>query len=83
MASATKVPGKIAIPVSGMTCAACQAHVQRALELQPGVIDASVNLMMQQAAVAFDPAVTSPETLVGAIQASGYGRASCARPERF
>jgi Cu+-exporting ATPase len=72
MFKTAKVPEKLSISVSGMTCSACQAHVQRALEQQPGVIDASVNLMMQQAAVAFDPEVTSPEALVGAIQASGY-----------
>ncbi len=73
MPKATIIPEKINIPVTGMTCSACQAHVQRALEQQPGVIDASVNLMMQQAAVAFDPEVTSPEALVAAIQTSGYG----------
>ncbi len=73
MDKTTKVPEKLSIAVSGMTCSACQAHVQHALEQQPGVIDASVNLMMQQAAVTFDPEVTSPELLVGAIQASGYG----------
>ena len=33
----------IRIPVSGMTCAACSARVQRALEKQPGVADANVN----------------------------------------
>jgi Cu+-exporting ATPase len=64
---------QIRIPVSGMTCAACQAHVQRALAQQPGVEDASVNLMMETAAVTFDPAVATPEGLVEAIRATGYG----------
>jgi Cation transport ATPase len=56
-----------------MTCAACQAHVQRALAQQPGVEDASVNLMMETAAVTYDPSVASPETLVQAIRDTGYG----------
>ena len=64
---------QIRIAVSGMTCAACQAHVQRALAQQPGVEDASVNLMMETAAVTFDPAVATPETLVQAIRDTGYG----------
>jgi Cu+-exporting ATPase len=64
---------RIRIPVSGMTCAACQAHVQRALAQQPGVEDASVNLMMESAAVTFDPSVATPDQLVQAIRDTGYG----------
>src|SRR5919108_18856 len=63
---------RVTIPVGGMTCAACQASVQRALSKEPGVVDAAVNLMTESAAVTFDPALTSPETLVGAIQRTGY-----------
>jgi Cu+-exporting ATPase len=63
----------IRIPVTGMTCAACQARVQSTLARQPGVDDASVNLMMESAAVTFDPAVTNAETLVSAVRKTGYG----------
>jgi Cu+-exporting ATPase len=63
----------IRIPVTGMTCAACQAHVQKALAKQPGVLDASVNLMMQSASVTYEPGVISPDRLVDAIRDSGYG----------
>jgi Cu+-exporting ATPase len=64
---------KITIPVSGMTCAGCQANVQKALQRQPGVLDANVNLMTASAAVTYDPAATGPEALVGAIRETGYG----------
>ena len=64
---------KIRIPVSGMTCAACQSNVQKALARQPGVTDASVNLMMKNAAVTFDPSVVTPDHLVETIRATGYG----------
>ncbi|HEX6053766.1 MAG TPA: heavy metal translocating P-type ATPase [Gemmatimonadaceae bacterium] len=64
---------RIDIPVSGMTCAACQARVQRVLARQPGVRDASVNLMTRTASVTFDPEATSPEGLVDVIRATGYG----------
>ena len=63
----------ITIPVSGMTCAACQARVQRTLAKQPGVEDAAVNLMMQSASVKYDPAVITPDDLVQAIRKTGYG----------
>ena len=65
-------PARVTIPVGGMTCAACQASVQRALSKEPGVLDASVNLMTESAAVTFDPDVTTPSALVGAIRRTGY-----------
>src|SRR3954452_13474926 len=64
---------RIVIPVSGMTCAACEARVQRALTRAPGVEAASVNLMMQNATVRFNPVTASPVSLVDAIRATGYG----------
>ena len=62
----------VTLPVGGMTCASCQASVQRALAKEPGVLDASVNLVTESAAVTFDPAVTTPAALVDAIQRTGY-----------
>src|SRR5215208_6484059 len=64
---------RVVIPVTGMTCAACQGRVQRTLSKTPGVVDASVNLMMGNATVAYDPAATSPDALVERIRATGYG----------
>src|SRR5688500_16962985 len=63
---------KITLPVEGMTCAACQANVQRALASAPDVTKAAVNLMMHEAIVHYDPAATSPEQLVAAINDTGY-----------
>ena len=60
------------IPVQGMTCAACQSRVQRTLQQEAGVSDASVNLMMGTATVTYDPAATRPEALVDAIRKTGY-----------
>ncbi|HYS69107.1 MAG TPA: cation transporter, partial [Gemmatimonadaceae bacterium] len=55
-----------------MTCAACQARVQRALSAKPGVIDASVNLVTRSAAVRYDPAAVTPQDLIAAVRATGY-----------
>jgi Cu+-exporting ATPase len=70
----------IRIPVTGMTCAACQSRVQRTLQKQPGVADATVNLMMNNATVVYDPQAVTPERLVEAIKATGYG-AELAAPD--
>ncbi len=63
---------QIQIPVEGMTCAACQARVQRALIRVPGVEDASVNLLAHLASVRFDATRVAPEDLVSAIRSTGY-----------
>jgi Cu+-exporting ATPase len=63
----------ITIPVSGMTCASCVRQVERALLKQKGVAEASVNFAAEKATVSYDPAVTNPEELVGAIEDAGYG----------
>ena len=63
---------KVTLPVEGMTCAACQANVQRALKATPGVTQAAVNLMMHEATVHYDPAATDPGKLVAAINDTGY-----------
>ncbi len=62
----------ITFPVTGMTCAACQSRVQRALTAEPGVIDAAVNLVTKSAAVRYDPAAVTPARLVQAVRATGY-----------
>jgi len=71
--SAGRPRDTVVIPVSGMTCAACQGRVQRELAHAPGVVDANVNLMMSNATVTYDPAVASPGTLVERIRSTGYG----------
>ena len=63
---------RVTLPVEGMTCAACQASVQRALQATPGVAQAAVNLMLHEAAITYDPRVLDPQTLVDAINDTGY-----------
>lgn len=64
---------RLNIPVSGMTCAACQARVQRVLERTPGVEEATVSLMTNTATVRFDPEVVDGPALVEKIRGTGYG----------
>lgn len=62
----------VTLPVVGMTCAACQHHVEEALRSTAGVADARVDLMAHRARVVFDPAIAPPEKLVAAIRQAGY-----------
>ena len=73
---------KLVIPVTGMTCAACQARVQRTLARTPGVSDATVNLMLNNATVSFDPGTVTANRLVEAIRDSGYGAELPANTQR-
>jgi P-type Cu+ transporter len=60
------------INVGGMTCAACQSHVQHALEEVPGVERAAVSLMTNEATVVFNPQTVAPPVLLQAIRETGY-----------
>lgn len=62
----------ISFPVEGMSCSACQVHVEGALRKSAGVMDATVNLMTHRARVVFDPARVQPSALFAAVKASGY-----------
>jgi Cu+-exporting ATPase len=71
--SRTEALEHVVIPVTGMTCAACQSRVQRTLSRVPGVTDASVNLLLGNAVVDFDPTATTVERLVDVVRETGYG----------
>ncbi|MCL6639424.1 MAG: heavy metal translocating P-type ATPase [Firmicutes bacterium] len=64
---------KLELKISGMTCAACSARVERRLKSTPGVLSAVVNLAAEKAAVAYNPAETTPAGLINAVVLLGYG----------
>jgi len=63
----------INIPVTGMSCANCALTIERTVKKLPGVKAAIVNFATEQASLSFDPDQVQIETLVGKIQAAGYG----------
>ena len=62
----------IALPIEGMTCASCVAHVQHGLEEVEGVLKANVNLATEQASVVLDPTRVSLARLIDAVRDTGY-----------
>ncbi len=59
--------------VTGMTCSACSAHVEKAVRAVDGVRQADVSLMMNRMAVSFDDTVTSAGEICAAVAQAGYG----------
>ncbi|MGQ7828805.1 heavy metal translocating P-type ATPase [Altererythrobacter sp. Z27] len=64
--------GAISIPVEGMTCASCVAHVEKAVRAVPGVTGASVNLATEKASVSFNQKQATLEDIERAIRKAGY-----------
>ena len=59
--------------VTGMTCSACSAHVEKAVSKVEGVSSASVNLLSNSMQVTYDETVVTAEGIIAAVTASGYG----------
>ena len=62
----------ISLDITGMTCAACAARIEKKLNRVEGV-EASVNYATESARVSFDPDQVSPTDLVATIESIGYG----------
>ena len=60
------------IPVIGMSCSSCSAHVEKKLQSLKGIKTASVSLPMRSASVEYDPEIITPEDMRKEIQALGY-----------
>ena len=65
------------LPVGGITCAACVAHVEEALRQEPDVADVSVNLITRSASVTLKAGVggdrqACAERLVSRVEKAGY-----------
>ena len=63
---------KQTFPVLGMSCASCAARVDKTLNGQPGVQEASVNYASAMAQVTYDADVCSPLILKAVVQHAGY-----------
>ena len=63
---------KETFPVLGMSCAACATRVDKTLNGQPGVQEASVNYASATAQVTYDADECSPLVLKAAVQQAGY-----------
>ena len=59
--------------VTGMTCAACSSHVEKAVSRLSGVQSAPVNLMLGSMTVTYDEKAVTEGDIIAAVKAAGYG----------
>lgn len=59
--------------VTGMTCSACQAHVEKAVSQTTGVAGVQVNLLSNSMMVEYDAQKTEPARIIAAVEKAGYG----------
>jgi len=72
MATTNRKDQQITIPVEGMTCASCVAHVESALREVEGVAAVSVNLATEKAALELQSAQVPLKQLREAVDRAGY-----------
>ena len=63
---------QVELGIEGMTCAACQAAVERATRKLPGVRGASVNLTTNRGVFVYEPAQVKLSEIMAAIEDAGY-----------
>lgn len=62
----------VQLKISGMTCAACSARIEKGLSKLAGVEKVAVNLASEKAVVTYDPAQINPEVMAEKIHDLGY-----------
>lgn len=60
------------VQITGMTCSACAARIEKGLSRMEGVSRANVNLALEQATVGFDPSLTGLPQIEDKIRSLGY-----------
>ncbi|MER1990287.1 MAG: copper ion binding protein, partial [Solibacillus isronensis] len=63
---------ELTLQVTGMTCAACSARIEKGLNRMEGVESANVNLAVEKAAIQYDETVIKAQDIEQKIQALGY-----------
>lgn len=63
---------KTTLDITGMTCAACAARIEKGLLKLPGVHSANVNLVMETATVEFDSGTVSEDSMIKKVEDLGY-----------
>jgi P-type Cu+ transporter len=67
------VTEKAEFDITGMTCAACSARIEKGLNKLDGVVKANVNLALEKATVEFNGSVLSPGDIIKKVENLGYG----------
>jgi len=74
-------PGVLDLSLSGMSCAACAARIEKVLNRLPGV-EAAVNFAAETARVRYTPGVVQPAEIVAAVAKAGFTATPVATRDR-
>lgn len=69
------VKEKAEFDITGMTCAACAARIEKGLNKTEGVSKATVNFALESASVEYDPSAVSIQDMIKKVEKLGYGAA--------
>lgn len=67
------VKEKVELNITGMTCAACSARIEKVLGKLDGILTANVNLALEKATVEFNPSQVSISEIIARIDKIGFG----------
>ena len=67
------VKEKVELNITGMTCAACSARIEKVLGKLDGISTANVNLALEKATVEFNPSQVSISEIIARIDKIGFG----------
>jgi len=67
--------------VTGMTCSACSAHIEKSLAKAPGVEKVAVNLLANRMIVEFDQTKLTVQDISRLVDDSGYGATPVSQPK--
>ncbi|RIV28764.1 Cu(2+)-exporting ATPase [Alicyclobacillaceae bacterium I2511] len=67
--------------ITGMTCAACVARIEKVVGRLPGVSSIQVNLGTEKAGVEFVPGVADVQAIIAAVEKAGYGASQASQSQ--
>lgn len=59
--------------ITGMSCAACSAHIEKSVSKLDGVESVSVNLLKNSMSVSYDESSVTVSDIINAVESGGYG----------
>ncbi|MGM0863147.1 MAG: heavy metal translocating P-type ATPase [Bacillota bacterium] len=64
---------KTEFDITGMTCAACSARIEKVLNKQDGIQHATVNLALEKATIEYAPGAITTDQIIKKVDSIGYG----------
>ncbi|MHC0038461.1 heavy metal translocating P-type ATPase [Pseudoneobacillus sp. C159] len=67
------ITNKVEFDITGMTCAACSARIEKGLNKMEGIMNTNVNLALEKATIEYNPSILTPKDMIQKVEKLGYG----------